>query len=108
MVTAKEMPVLPLEAYTSPEWFDREQQSIFSQTWQFAGFVEDLSDPGDYLTLQAGLNNILVLLDRGKQLQLLSTICAAIAGLNCYEPLVNARPLSPVLIMTGPTIFREN
>lgn len=60
---SKAMPVLQVKAYTSQEWFDLEQQTIFSRTWQFAGFVEDLTDPGDCITVQAGLNNILVLLD---------------------------------------------
>ncbi|MEM9215188.1 MAG: leucine-rich repeat domain-containing protein [Cyanobacteria bacterium P01_F01_bin.150] len=69
MAIASTTPVLPIEAYTSQEWFDREQSEIFSNTWQFAGFVEDLADPGDYLTVQAGLNNIVVVLDNNKQLQ---------------------------------------
>ena len=43
MAIEKPMPVLPVEAYTSQKWFEREQQCIFSRTWQFAGFVEDLS-----------------------------------------------------------------
>lgn len=37
-------PILPIEAYTSQDWFDREQATIFSQIWQFGGFVEDLSE----------------------------------------------------------------
>ena len=75
MAMAKTMPVLPVEAYTSQDWFDREQQAIFSRTWQFAGFVEDLSDPGDYITVQAGLNNILVLLDDTRQLRAFHNVC---------------------------------
>ncbi|ELS02824.1 hypothetical protein Xen7305DRAFT_00025420 [Xenococcus sp. PCC 7305] len=50
------MPVLPVEAYTSQEWFDKEQKYIFSDSWQFAGFVEDLNEPGDYLIMY-GNNN---------------------------------------------------
>ncbi|NES72016.1 MAG: Rieske (2Fe-2S) protein, partial [Okeania sp. SIO2D1] len=68
-------PILPIEAYTSQHWFDREQETIFSQTWQFAGFVEDLSESGDYLTVQAGVNNILVLLDDKKQMRAFHNIC---------------------------------
>ena len=33
---------LPVEAYTSKEWFDMEMEYLFSKTWQFAGFVEDV------------------------------------------------------------------
>ncbi|NEN89548.1 MAG: aromatic ring-hydroxylating dioxygenase subunit alpha [Okeania sp. SIO3H1] len=68
-------PILPIEAYTSQDWFDREQETIFSQTWQFGGFVEDLSESGDYLTVQAGVNNILVLLDDNKQMRAFHNIC---------------------------------
>ena len=50
------------EAYTSQEWFDREQEQIFSRTWAYAGFAEDLSEPGQYLSVQAGLNNIFVVM----------------------------------------------
>jgi len=75
MAIAKSMPVLPVEAYTSQDWFDREQQTIFSQTWQFAGFVEDLCDPGDYITVQAGTNNILVLLDEHQQMRAFHNVC---------------------------------
>ena len=75
MAIANTMPVLPVDAYTSQDWFDREQHLIFSQTWQFAGFIEDLSDPGDYTTIQAGLNNILVLLDHHHQLRAFHNVC---------------------------------
>ena len=69
------MPVLPMEAYTSQEWFNKEQKYIFSNTWQFAGFVEDLTEPGDYLTVQAGLNNILVIYGEDKQLKAFHNVC---------------------------------
>ncbi|MGI9372822.1 MAG: hypothetical protein ACR2OJ_10025, partial [Hyphomicrobiales bacterium] len=55
---------LPVEAYTSQEWFDREQEKIFSRTWAYAGFMEDISEPGQYLTVQAGLNNIFIIMGR--------------------------------------------
>jgi len=41
------IPVLPKEAYTSQEWFDREQKFLFSKTWHFAGMVEDLKEIGN-------------------------------------------------------------
>ena len=75
MEIANPMTILPVEAYTSQDWFDREMETIFSQTWQMAGFVEDLTDPGDYITVQAGLNNILVLLDSNKNLRAFHNMC---------------------------------
>ena len=45
---------LPVEAYTSQDWFDREQREIFSKTWTYAGFMEDVPESGHYITVQAG------------------------------------------------------
>ncbi len=56
------MPILPVEAYTSQEWFDREQKIIFGNTWQFAGLTEDLQEAGDYVTVQCGHQNIVIVM----------------------------------------------
>lgn len=75
MTTTKTMPVLPVEAYTSQEWFDKEQALLFSKTWQFAGFIDDVATPGDYVTVQAGLNNILVVRGLDQRLRAFHNIC---------------------------------
>ena len=54
------MPILPVEAYISQEWFDKEQKIIFGNSWQFAGLVEDVQDPGDYVAVQCGHQNIVI------------------------------------------------
>ena len=69
------MPILPVEAYTSREWFDREQERIFSRTWACAGFVEDISEPGQYLSVQAGLNNIFIVMGQDLGLRAFHNIC---------------------------------
>ena len=69
------MPVLPVEAYTSREWFDREQRRIFSRTWAFAGLAEDLSEPGQYLTVQAGLNNLFIVMGPDRRLRAFHNLC---------------------------------
>jgi len=71
----KKMPVLPVEAYTSEEWFRREQKLIFSRTWRFAGFAEDISEPGQYVSVQAGLNNIFIVMGRDRRLRAFHNIC---------------------------------
>lgn len=45
MEKQRTMPVLPVKAYTSQEWFDKEQEMIFGNTWQFAGLTEDIQNP---------------------------------------------------------------
>ena len=49
MADRRGMPILPVEAYTSQEWFDREQERIFSRTWACAGLAEDIAEPGQYV-----------------------------------------------------------
>jgi len=66
---------LPVEAYTGQDWFDREQRDIFSSTWRYAGFMEDLGEPGQYLTVQAGLNNIFIVMGRDRRLRAFHNIC---------------------------------
>ena len=69
------MPILPVDAYTSRAWFDREQERIFSRTWACAGFAEDLTEPGQYRSVQAGLNSILVVIGADAQPRAFHNIC---------------------------------
>ncbi len=71
----KMMHNLPVEAYTSQEWFDKEQDLIFSKTWSFAGFVEDIKKPGDFVTVQAGLNNLFIIMGHDEQLRAFHNMC---------------------------------
>jgi Rieske 2Fe-2S family protein len=75
MKSNKKMPVLPVEAYTSQEWFDKEQELIFSKVWQFAGLLEDIKEPGDYISVQAGLNNIFIVKGRDQRLRAFHNMC---------------------------------
>lgn len=69
------MPVLPVEAYTSQDWFDKEQKIIFGNSWQFAGLVEDIQDPGDYITVQCGHQNILIVKGHDQSLRAFHNLC---------------------------------
>ena len=69
------MPILPVEAYTSPDWFDREQARIFSRTWACAGLAEDLTEPGQYLSVQAGRNNLFVVMGGDRRLRAFHNLC---------------------------------
>lgn len=69
------MHVLPVEAYTSQEWFDREQDLIFSKLWRYAGLAEDISEPGEYISVQAGRNNIFIVMGRDRRLRAFHNIC---------------------------------
>ncbi len=71
----KTMPILPLDAYTDQDWFDREQERIFSRTWAFAGLDEDITEAGQYVSVQAGLNNIFIVMGEDGQLRAFHNIC---------------------------------
>ncbi|MGB1316671.1 MAG: aromatic ring-hydroxylating oxygenase subunit alpha [Flavobacteriales bacterium] len=69
------VPVLPKEAYTSQEWFKKEQKEIFSKTWQFAGFVEDVKEPGDLIMVQSGLYNLILTMTNSRELRVFHNMC---------------------------------
>ncbi|MEM7104626.1 MAG: aromatic ring-hydroxylating dioxygenase subunit alpha [Bacteroidota bacterium] len=75
MIKQIKAPILPVEAYTSKEWFELEKEKIFSNTWQYAGLIEDLSHPGDYITTQCGNQNILVVKGKDEKLRAFHNIC---------------------------------
>ena len=75
MDNPRRMPILPVAAYTSQEWFDREQERIFSRTWAFAGFAEDITEPGQYISVQAGLNSIFIVMGRDRRRRAFHNIC---------------------------------
>ena len=66
---------LPVAAYTQWDWFEREQEAIFSRTWAYAGFAEDVSEPGAYLSLRAGLNEIFIVMGRDRRLRAFHNMC---------------------------------
>ncbi len=71
----RKIPVLPIAAYVTEEFFDQEMQLIFGNSWAFAGFVEDLQDAGDYLTVQCGHQNIVVVKGEDGQLRAFHNLC---------------------------------
>ena len=69
------IPILPKAAYTSQEWFDREQKELFSKTWQFAGMVDDFLSVGDRSCVQAGIFHILIVLDKNNIIRAFHAQC---------------------------------
>ena len=50
--------------YTSPEIYDREREAIFYRSWIYAGHVEELREPGSFITVPIIDQNLAVI--RGK------------------------------------------
>jgi choline monooxygenase len=61
--------------YLAPEVLDRELHTIFSRTWQYAGHVGDLPEPGRYLTATAGDQPVLVLRGDDGEVRAFRNVC---------------------------------
>lgn len=51
---------IPLERYTSPEFFRRELESMWTRTWQWACREEHIPEAGDYFVYDVGPLSIIV------------------------------------------------
>lgn len=67
--------VLSIDAYMSQEWFDREKRELFGKVWQFGGLVEDIANPGDFVTVQAGPHPLMVMRGPDGNLRAFHNIC---------------------------------
>ena len=68
-------PALSPHLYLDPEVLQLEDERIFSRTWQFAGHVSQVPDPGTYLTANAGTQPVLVVRDDDGELRAFRNVC---------------------------------
>lgn len=61
--------------YTDPALAEAEQRLIFERTWQLAGHVNDLAQPGAYTTARAGNQPVLVVRDEDGALRAYRNVC---------------------------------
>jgi len=66
---------LPKAAYTNSDYFDLEQKLLFSNQWTYAGFPEDFVKPGDFMTLDVGLTNLIILKQASGELAAFHNVC---------------------------------
>src|SRR3546814_2577114 len=57
---------VPVEYYTSPDYFAREQDMIFRRAWLMVGRVEEVSEPGDFIVRDLPTLDANVIISRGK------------------------------------------
>src|SRR3954447_23628339 len=68
-------PALEPNLYLEPEIVRLEQEAIFERTWQLAGHVSDLSEPGSYLTTDVVDQPILVVRDHDGEVRAFRNVC---------------------------------
>lgn len=66
---------LPASWYTSEAVFSQEMRSIFSRYWQYACRIDEVAQPGDYVTCRAGNVPIIVLRNRGNEIAAFVNVC---------------------------------
>ncbi|MEL6319663.1 MAG: aromatic ring-hydroxylating dioxygenase subunit alpha [Cyanobacteria bacterium J06626_14] len=66
---------LPGHAYTSADWFANEQQTLWRTTWQWIGRIEEIPNPGDYLTGMLGQEPIVVIRQADQSLRAMHNVC---------------------------------
>lgn len=67
--------LLPPEAYWSDAWFEHEQRQLFGHTWHLAADFTELAEPGDYVTLVAGTDPLLVVRGIDGELRCFHNLC---------------------------------
>lgn len=67
--------LLPAEAYTSEDWFRREQEHLFRACWYFAGMEDDVADVGDFTCVTVGTDPLVVVRDEHGRLQAFHNLC---------------------------------
>lgn len=67
---------LPAHWYRDPAVLAREAEAIFLQSWQFAGVVHDLPQPGSYFTTSILDQSLVVLRDRRGRIRAFHNVCA--------------------------------
>jgi phenylpropionate dioxygenase-like ring-hydroxylating dioxygenase large terminal subunit len=66
---------LPAEWYTTTEYLDRERKEIFARSWQYAGHVDQIPEPGDFFTFQAGHLPLVVVRDTEGGIKAFVNVC---------------------------------
>src|SRR6202020_2757634 len=66
---------LPGWAYLHPALLEREKEEIFYKTWQYAGWIGDLKEPGDYITKDLLDQSVIILKGANGQLQGFHNVC---------------------------------
>ena len=77
---------IPSSWYTAEQVFDLEKQTVFSQSWQFAARLDQLTGPGDYVTAEISGEPIVIVCGSDKQLRGFFNVCRHHAAAVMTQP----------------------
>jgi phenylpropionate dioxygenase-like ring-hydroxylating dioxygenase large terminal subunit len=66
---------LPASWYSDEDILRQEQEAIFKRSWQYAGRVDQVAEPGDWFTCFAGTIPIVVTRDKARNLNAFINVC---------------------------------
>jgi phenylpropionate dioxygenase-like ring-hydroxylating dioxygenase large terminal subunit len=66
---------LPASWYSDPQILRHEQEAIFKRTWQYAGRVDQVAEPGDWFTCTAGTIPVVVTRDKSGSINAFVNVC---------------------------------
>ena len=61
--------------YSDPELFELEYEAFFLRRWQFVGHVNDVPEPGDYVTGDIGRDNVFIVRGKDDELRAFLNVC---------------------------------
>ncbi|NJK80954.1 MAG: aromatic ring-hydroxylating dioxygenase subunit alpha [Chloroflexaceae bacterium] len=77
---------LPRHYFTSEAVFAQEMQRIFTQQWLFVGRAEQVATPGEYMLVEIGTENLIVVRDQQHQIRAFYNVCRHRGTRMCTEP----------------------
>ena len=72
---APAFPALPPWVYHDPEFYELEKEYIFHSQWLLAGHVNQVPEPGDFMTLEAAGERALVIRGQDGELRAFHNVC---------------------------------
>jgi choline monooxygenase len=84
---------IPSSWYTDTRVFQLEQQTVFSRSWQVAARVDQLSQPGDYVTTDIGGEPIVIVRGSDNRVRGFFNVCSHHAAAVMNEPEGHANQL---------------
>lgn len=66
---------MPARFYLNADIYEREKESIFFQSWWYAGHSSQLTKPGDYITTEIDDQSVFVVHDKSGELRAFYNVC---------------------------------
>ncbi|TQV80014.1 aromatic ring-hydroxylating oxygenase subunit alpha [Aliikangiella coralliicola] len=76
----KDAHTLPASLYVDPDILNIEYETIFENTWQLIGHIDQVKNPGDQLVCQVGKIPVVVVRNQEKTLKAFHNVCRHRAG----------------------------